>query len=120
MTGLRFVLAQGLAIVASILVLLKASNGFSIFAISGLDMILGLSIIIFSTAAFFVSWKERSILISALLIMNGVLYMIPAVIATGYFKFITIPGPIIGVFFGSWMLALGIAKSVRTKMVIQL
>lgn len=119
MTLSRLVLAQGMVMVAFILVLLNAAGGSSIFATPRLGMILGLSAILLSAAAFLASWKDRSVVISALLVATGVLFMMPAVIATGYFKFITIPGPILGVIFGSLILALGIAKGIRRKMVVE-
>ena len=67
-----------------------------------------------SAAAFVLSWKQRSYLIAGLLAAAGALFMIPALIATGFLAVIVVPGPILGVIFGLGIMSLGIAKGVRT------
>jgi hypothetical protein len=67
-----------------------------------------------ATAAFVVSWKQRSFLVSGLLIAGGIIFMIPALIATGYLSVILLPGPILGVISGLGILGLGIAKGIRS------
>lgn len=49
-----------------------------------------------------------------LLAASGIIFMIPALIATGYFAVIVFPGPILGVIFGLAVLGLGVAKGVGT------
>jgi hypothetical protein len=39
--------------------------------------------------------------------------MIPAIIATGYFAVIVLPGPILGVIFGLVIFGFGVAKGIR-------
>jgi hypothetical protein len=73
-----------------------------------------ISAIASATAAFVVSWKQRSYLVAGLLIVSGIVFMIPAMIATEYLAIIVIPGPILGVISGLGILGLGVAKSIRT------
>ena len=73
-----------------------------------------LSAIALAAAAFVVSWKQRSYLVAGLLIAGGIVFMIPAIIATEYFAVIVIPGPILGIISGICILGLGIVKSIRT------
>ena len=67
-----------------------------------------------AAAAFAVSWKQRSFAVAGLLAASGAMFMIPALIATGYLTFIVFPGPIIGVILGLAIFSLGVAKGVRT------
>jgi hypothetical protein len=67
-----------------------------------------------ATAAFMVSRRQRSYLVAGFLIASGIVFMIPAIIATGYLAVIVIPGPILGIISGLGILGLGIAKSIRT------
>ena len=67
-----------------------------------------------SAAAFVLSWKQRSFLVAGLLATAGALFMIPALIATGFLAVIVVPGPILGVIIGLGIMGLGIAKGVRT------
>lgn len=69
-----------------------------------------------AAAAFAMSWKQKSFLVAGLLAASGILFMIPALIATGYLAFIVFPGPIIGVILGLAIFGLGAAKGVRTAM----
>jgi hypothetical protein len=73
-----------------------------------------LSAIALATAAFVVSWKQRSYLVAGLLIASGIVFMIPAIIATEYLAVIVIPGPILGIISGLGILGLGIVKSITT------
>jgi hypothetical protein len=73
-----------------------------------------LSAIALAAAAFVVSWKQRSYLVAGLLIAGGIVFMIPAIIATEYLAVIVIPGPILGIISGLGILGLGIVKSKRT------
>ncbi len=73
-----------------------------------------LSAIALAAAAFVVSWKQRSYLVAGLLIAGGIVFMIPAIIATEYLAVIVIPGPRLGIISGLGILGLGIVKSKRT------
>jgi hypothetical protein len=76
----------------------------------------GISAIALSTGAFVVSWKQRSYLVTGLLAVSGVMFMIPALIATGYLTAVTFPGPIFGVIIGLGIFGLGVAKGTRSAM----
>jgi hypothetical protein len=65
-----------------------------------------------ATAAFFVSRNERSFFVSVLLIVTGSLMAIAGVISTRGLTLIWFPGPIIILFLGLWIIALGIVKSI--------
>lgn len=76
----------------------------------------GIGAIALGTAAFVVSWKQRSFLVSGLLIVSGIIYMIPALIALANINIavILIPGPILGFISGLVIVGLGVAKGIRT------
>jgi hypothetical protein len=78
-------------------------------------MIFGFGAVALATAAFFVSMKERSTLVSILLIVNGTLMAIAGMVSTRGLTLIAFPGPIIFLFLGFWIIALGIVKSIRTR-----
>ena len=70
-----------------------------------------------SVAAFVISWRQRSYLVAGLLIATGILYTIHLGPFLGDHSVIALFGPVIGLFFGHVILALGVAKgigSVRT------
>jgi hypothetical protein len=73
-----------------------------------------ISAIVLAAASFAVSWKQRSFLVAGLLAAGGVLFMMPALIATVYLAVIVFPGPIIGVFLGLAIFGLGVAKGIRS------
>jgi hypothetical protein len=108
-------LAQGLAIAATIAILINALLGISptqvrlLFAGTG---------ILLAAAAFGVSWGQNPVLISVLLLISGALLSVNETIYTINFSILVIPGPIIGVILGLVVLGLGIAKSINiaTKM----
>jgi hypothetical protein len=81
-------------------------------------IIFGLSTIAFSTTAFFISLRQRSLLVSALLTASGIVITIHGVIETRNLVVIYFPGPILGVMFRLCVLALGIAKSIKAGMLI--
>lgn len=70
-----------------------------------------------ATAAFVVSWKQRSFLVAGLLAVSGIIFMMPALIATEYLSVIVLPGPILGVINGLGIFGLGVAKGIRTARV---
>ena len=111
MTNSKLRLAQGLAIVATIAILINTFGGLPptplrlLFAVTG---------VLLAAAAFGVSWGQKSVLISALLLISGTLVTVNAIIATRNFSILVFPGPLIGVILGLVLLALGIAKSLST------
>jgi hypothetical protein len=78
-------------------------------------MIFGFGAVALATAAFFVSVEGGSILASILLIVTGTLMVIAGVVSTRGLTLIWFPGPIIFLFLGFWIIALGIMKNVRTR-----
>jgi len=113
MTNSRLVVAVGLA-AASLTFVLTNTVGGVLTLQAGLAPVLGVGAILLAAAAFVVSLKQRSFVVAGLLAASGVIFVIPAVIATGYFAVIVFPGPIIGVMFGLGILGLGVAKGIRT------
>jgi hypothetical protein len=76
----------------------------------GLAAVVVMGAIILATAAFVVSWKQRSYLVAGLLAASGVVLMILPLTNINF----AIPGPIIGVVVGLAILGLGVAKGIRT------
>ncbi len=76
--------------------------------------VFGVSAITLSAAAFIVSWNQRSFLVAGLLAASGIIFAMPALMATGYLEVIVIPGPILGVIIGLGIFGLGMAKAIRT------
>jgi hypothetical protein len=111
MTNSKLRLAQGLAIAATITILINAFGGLPptpvrlLFAVTG---------VLLAAAAFGVSWGQKSVLISTLLLISGTLVTLNAIIASRNFSILVFPGPIIGVILGLILLALGVAKSLST------
>jgi len=110
-TNSKLRLAQGLAIAATIAILINTFGGLPptplrlLFAVTG---------VLLAAAAFGVSWGQKSVLISALLLISGTLVTVNAIIAARSFSILVFPGPIIGVILGLVLVALGIAKSMIT------
>ncbi len=117
MSNSKLVIAIGLAGAALVLALVDAiwSSSLPVDVATG-GIVFGLSTISFSTAAFFISLRKRSVLVSALLVASGIVITIHGVIETRNLSVIYFPGPILGVVFGLWVLALGVAKSIKTGM----
>jgi hypothetical protein len=132
MTNLKRVLSVGLAMatlaavplfVSGLLVLptsfapVVAQEGLTLGTVpESFGPLFGIGAIVLATAAFAVSWNQRSFLVSGLLAVSGVIYMMPAVIALSNINFavILIPGPIIGLISGLAIFGLGVAKGLRT------
>jgi hypothetical protein len=117
-------LAKALAIAALILFLISgidvatnAAGGGDLLSLSSMvrGMIFGFGAVAVATAAFFVSVNRGSILVSTLLIVTGTLMAIAGVVSTRGLTLIWFPGPIIFLFLGFWLIALGIMKNVRTR-----
>lgn len=77
---------------------------------------LNIGSLILAAAAFAVSWKQRSFLVSVLLAGAGIIYTIPGLVALANINFavIVVPGPILGVTFGLAIFGLGVIKGIRT------
>ncbi len=117
-------LAKALAIAVLILFLISgvdvatnAPGGGDLLPLSSMvrGMIFGFGAVALATAAFFVSVKRESSLVSILLIVTGTLMVIAGVVSTRGLTLIWFPGPIIFLFLGFWIIALGIVKNVRTR-----
>jgi hypothetical protein len=117
-------LAKALAVAALILFLISgvdvatnAPGGGDLLPLSSMvrGMIFGFGAVALATAAFFVSVKRESSLVSTLLIVTGTLMVIAGVVSTRGLTLIWFPGPIIFLFLGFWIIALGIVKIVRTR-----
>jgi hypothetical protein len=130
MTNSKHVLAVGL-IAAALVVVLPFLQGVLLLVVpefaslvvwAGLAPVLAawfgpvvpIIAVALATAAFVVSWKHKSFLVAGLLAASGIIFMVASVIATEYFAVIMVPGPILGVSFGLWILGLGLAKGIRT------
>lgn len=116
--------AKALAIAALIMFLISgvdvatnAAGGGDLLPLSSMvrGMIFGFGAVALSIAAFFVSTNEKSILVSILLIVTGTLMVIAGMVSTRGLTLITFPGPIIFLFLGFWIIALGIVKSIITR-----
>jgi hypothetical protein len=88
--------AQGLAIAATVVLLIYATDaatkeagtdGFLKIDTITRGAVFGGSAVVLSTAAFFVSTRQRSLLVSALLIVNGIVMTVGGIMATeSYFN----------------------------------
>jgi hypothetical protein len=78
-------------------------------------MVFGFGAVALATAAFFVSVKRESTLVSILLIITGTLMVIAGVVSTRGLTLIWFPGPIIFLLLGFWIIALGIVMNARTR-----
>ena len=76
--------------------------------------VFGTAALALGTAAFAVSWKQRSFLVAGLLAASGVIFMMPGLIATGYLSAIVVPGPVLGFISGLAIFGFGVAKGLRT------
>lgn len=116
-------LAKALAVAALILFLISGidvatnATGGDLLPLSSMvrGMIFGFGAVAVATAAFFVSMNRGSILVSILLIVTGTLMAIACMVSTSGLTLIWFPGPIIFLFLGFWLIALGIVKNVRTR-----
>jgi|SRR5215211_1128711 len=72
----------------------------------------GLVALALSVAAFGISWNQKSYLVVGLLVATGVLYTIHLAPFLGDHSVITFPGPIVGLFIGHVIMALGVAKGI--------
>jgi hypothetical protein len=114
MTNSKLRLAVGLAAATLALVLTVVVGGPAVLQRAGLTMVFIISAIVLATAAFVVSWKQKSFLVAGLLAASGIILMMPGLISTGYLAVIVFLGPILGVIFGLIIFRLGVAKGIET------
>jgi hypothetical protein len=119
-TNSKLAISMGLAAATLALVLTNVLGGPALLQSAGLAAAIVVSAIALSVAALVVSWKQRSFVVAGLLAASGIILMIPAIIATGYFAVIVFPGPILGVIFGLVIFGLGVAKGIRTASIATL
>jgi hypothetical protein len=120
MVNSKLAISVGLAAATLALVLTNVLGGPALLQSAGLAAAIVISAIALAVAALVVSWKQRSFVVAGLLAASGIILMIPAIIATGYFAVIVFPGPILGVIFGLVIFGLGVAKGVRTARIATL
>lgn len=80
----------------------------------------GLVALALSAAAFGISWNQKSYLVAGLLVATGILYTMHLALFLWDHSVITFPGPVVGLFIGHVIVALGVAKGIgwaRTRMV---
>ena len=115
MSNSKLILAKGFAGMALVIALVDAIwSGFLPIDEATGGIAFGLSTISFSTAAFLISLRQRSLVISSLLVASGIVITIHGVIETRNLAVIYLPGPILGVIFGLGVFALGIAKCMKS------
>jgi hypothetical protein len=115
MANSKLVLAVGLSAATLALVMINALGNVAVVTKVGPAPVFSLSAIALATAAFVVSWKQRSFLVAGLLAASGIIFMVPALNAMGYsLEVIVIPGPVLGVIFGLAIVGLGVSKGIRT------
>jgi hypothetical protein len=89
-----------------------ASLAASHFAGLSASHVPGLVALALSAGAFIVSWGQRSYLVAGLLVTAGIIYTVHLAPFLGDHSIIAIVGPVIGLFFGHVILALGIVKTI--------
>lgn len=112
-------LVTGVVLAAGALALMVTNLiGGSLLLAADQTPVLAISALALSIAAFVVSWTQRSFAVAVLLAASGVIFMVPALIATGYLSVIMLPGPILGVIIGLGIFGLGVVKGLRTAMAV--
>ncbi|MFL6494858.1 MAG: hypothetical protein ACJ703_00330, partial [Nitrososphaera sp.] len=89
MTNSKLVIGLGLAATALVLFLTNAIGGPTLLLTGGpgLAAVLGISAIVLATAAFAVSWKQRSFLVAGMLAAGGITFAISGMIALANINF---------------------------------
>jgi hypothetical protein len=113
----KLALAVGLSAATLALVLTNVLGGPALLQSAGLAAAIVISAIALAAGAYALSSKQRSYAVAGLLALSGIILMIPAIIATGYFTVIVFPGPIIGIIFGFVIFGLGVAKGISSARV---
>ena len=114
MTNTKLRLAQGLAIVSSVFFYIFVINTFGGVPPVGPGLIFPVLGEVLAIAAFILSWRKKSVLVSSMLLIGGTILAVNAMIATRFFAILVFPGPITGVILGLSIVGLGIAKSIST------
>lgn len=104
-------MAVGLAAAAVVLFLAVIAVGGALQA--GLAPWPGIGLIVLATAAFAVSWKQRSFVVAGLLAASGVIGLTYGLIVTQFLAAVEFPGPVFGIIIGIPALGLGVAKGVE-------
>jgi hypothetical protein len=126
----KVVLAQRLAIAGLVIItvyhvdeVMKASGGSDYLPIPNpmiRGALFGVPALVLSVASFAFTWNKPSILVSLILLITGTLMTADGIaIGTRYLSVYTIPGPIIGLFYGLAVLSLGLAKAILTASAIK-
>ncbi|HEV8404406.1 MAG TPA: hypothetical protein VGQ13_00725 [Nitrososphaera sp.] len=115
MASPRYVLALGLAAATLAVVVINAIGNVALVFKVGPTPVLSIAAMVLAAGAFIVSWKQKSLIVSGLLVASGIIFMIPALNAMGYsLEAIVFPGPILGVIFGLVIFGLGVTKVIKT------
>ena len=117
MSNTKLSLAVGLSAATLALVLTNVLGGPALLQSAGLAAVVVMSAIALAAGAYALSRKQRSYPVAGLLALSGIILMIPAIIATGYFTVIVFPGPILGIIFGLVIFGLGVAKGISSARV---
>lgn len=116
--------AQGLVIASLVLLIIYGADssvkrgqeaGFLPIDAMTRGIGLGGTAVALSTASFFVAMREKSYLVSVLLIVNGILVIIGGVMASMADPKASPAGAYSVIGMGVWVLALGIVKSIRKR-----
>jgi hypothetical protein len=113
MTNLRQALAMDLG-TATLCIFLAIVVGNVQVLQAGLAPWPGIGAIALATAAFILSCKQNSLIVTGLLIAAGITSIIAGVRNTDFFTDIVFPGPIMGIIIGLGILGLGMAKALST------
>lgn len=115
MASPRYVLALGLAAATLAVVVINAIGNVALVFKVGPTPVLSIAAMVLAAGAFIVSWKQKSLIVSGLLVASGIIFMVPALNAMGYsLEAIVFPGPILGVIFGLVIFGLGVTKVIKT------
>jgi Ca2+/Na+ antiporter len=75
----------------------------------------GIPALVLSVASFAFAWNKPTIIVSLFLLITGTLMTADGIaIGTRNLSVLSIPGPIIGLFYGLAVLSLGVAKAIQT------
>jgi hypothetical protein len=120
MENTKLNLARGLAIASTISLLIFLINTVGgLLPPTGRGLVFPVAGMLLAAAAFGISWRQKSVLISVLLLLGGTIQAVNAIIATRNFSIIIFPGPITGVIVGLAIVGLGIVKSISKTLNIR-
>lgn len=90
MTNLKPTLVAGLAAAALALSFTNMIGGLALLQTAALATAFVISAVVLAVAAFVISLRRGSIVVAAMLGVTGIMIMIPAMAATGYFAAIAV------------------------------